>query len=145
MAKETNMKLWILKTLYWLCNFGTAASCGEEITAPTCLLLTLYRTVNTTEDEVEAVKLLCNLAKEFCIAVPSAPFFFCFFQERTSVLLWDEVLLWDDEWLTLLQIFCNTLILNVAFVRCLEPHFASRMPGRTQSPSFVLDNECWIF
>lgn len=32
-----------------------------------------------------------------------------------------------------------------AFVRGIEPQFASSMPGRTQSAAFVLDNECWIF
>lgn len=65
-AKETNMKLQILKTLYWSCDFWTATSCGEEIVASSCSLLTLYRIADTTEDEVEAVQLPCyNLAKEF--------------------------------------------------------------------------------
>lgn len=59
------MKVRILKTLYWLCNFRTATSCGEEIIASTCLLLTLYHIANTTKNEVEAVQLPCNLAKEF--------------------------------------------------------------------------------
>ena len=70
------MELSILKTLYRLCNFGTATSCGEEVTASTCVLLTLYRVADTTEDGVEAVQLPCNLAKESGIAVPPAPSFF---------------------------------------------------------------------
>lgn len=87
----------------------------------------------------------CNLPEEFSTAVPSAPFLFCLFEEHASVLPQDKVLLWDAEWLTLLQRFCKTWILNVPFVWGIEPQFASRMPGRTQSAAFVLDNEWWIF
>lgn len=81
------------------------------------------------------------MPEEFSIAGPSAPALFCLFEEHASVLPQDKVLLWDAEWLTLLQRFCKTGILNVPFVWGMEPRFASRMPGRTQSAAFVLDNE----